>query len=295
MMLVVVLFVWTVAQPLRGRGAADQQKLLYVALNGRVAVYDIERDHTFMRTIPISDTENARSIQACASTQTLYVSYTYFKDQNPTYGGIVAIDLVTDQERWRKQFEKEVDAFSLTPDCKKIYASTGESSTKPYDWVVDASNGAILTTIPVSSIGGSHNAVVGPSGKYAYLSSLLYEWLVVADTATDTVIDEVGPFSGAIRPFVVNGRETLAFVNVNGLQGFEVADLRTGQVIQQVKLQPQVANPNYPNPVHGIGLTADETELWQTGADRTVYVFDATVMPPRQIDKVAVSELPKWI
>ena len=35
--------------------------------------------------------------------------------------------------------------------------------------------------------------------------------------------------SSAIRPFTVNGRHSLCFVNFNELLGFEVGDLKTGR------------------------------------------------------------------
>lgn len=299
--LAIALVVWGVAQPLIGQSTATEKKLLYVAVDGKVKVYDIGDNHRFVRDIPIRGTQVTRGIQACAQNQTLYVSYKYFSEGTTRVdGGIVAINLVNDQIRWTKQFDSEIDAFSLTGDCKKIYAAPGEVSLKAFDYVLDASNGNTITTIPVTppNVGGTHNTIVGPSSKYAYLSSLKYTYLTVADTATDTALRKVGPFSAPIRPFVVNGKETYAFVNVDGLEGFEVADLKTGQVVHQVKIQPQTADPNDPNPVHGIGLTADETELWQTGGNISapkVVVFDATVMPPRQVTSIPVATLPKWI
>ena len=39
----------------------------------------------------------------------------------------------------------------------------------------------------------------------------------------------VGPFSDNVRPFTVNHAQTLCFVNVNKLLGFEVGDLTSGQ------------------------------------------------------------------
>ena len=50
----------------------------------------------------------------------------------------------------------------------------------------------------------------------------------VASTSSHEIVRKVGPFAASIRPFTVNGRQTLCFVNVNDLLGFEVGDLTSG-------------------------------------------------------------------
>ena len=64
-----------------------------------------------------------------------------------------------------------------------------------------------------------------------YLAGLKSPFLLVADADDYKVLKRVGPFSNVIRPFTVNGSGTLCFVNVDGLLGFEVGDLRTGRKI----------------------------------------------------------------
>ncbi len=62
-----------------------------------------------------------------------------------------------------------------------------------------------------------------------YLAGLKSPTLNVADPSTHTVIAGVGPFSHSIRPFTINAAQTLVFVNVNELLGFEVGDITTGR------------------------------------------------------------------
>src|SRR5438105_1666573 len=61
--------------------------------------------------------------------------------------------------------------------------------------------------------------------------------LRVTDTRPYEVIREVGPFGNFIRPFTVNGRGTLCFVNVNELLGFEVGDLVSGKKLHRVEVK----------------------------------------------------------
>src|SRR5262249_55509336 len=49
-------------------------------------------------------------------------------------------------------------------------------------------------------------------------------------------------------------------------------------------------------PSHGIGLTPDEKEIWVCDAANShVHVFDATVMPPKQVAGIPVREQPGWV
>jgi DNA-binding beta-propeller fold protein YncE len=122
--------------------------------------------------------------------------------------------------------------------------------------------------------------------------------LSIADTRTHTVTGAVGPFSHSIRPFTVNGNQTYCFVNVNELLGFEVGDIRTGKKLYRVEVEGYEQGPvkRHGCPSHGIGMTPDESEIWVSdGANSMLHVFDATVMPPRQIASVPVRDQPGWV
>jgi hypothetical protein len=70
----------------------------------------------------------------------------------------------------------------------------------------------------------------------------------VTDAKAHTVSKQIGPFGDVVRPFTINGSQTLVFANTNNLLGFEVADLTTGKVIHRVEVKGiPVAN----SPVHG--------------------------------------------
>jgi hypothetical protein len=162
--------------------------------------------------------------------------------------------------------------------------------------VVDAITGDVIERVVTKS--GSHNTVYGPSGKHAYLAGLRSPLLFVADTANHTAPRTVGPFGSAIRPFTINGRESLCFVNVNDLLGFEIGDLTTGKKLHRVEVQGFEKGPvkRHGCPSHGIGLTPDEREIWLTDAhNRQMHVFDATVMPPKQVYSIALRDEPGWV
>lgn len=280
--------------------APAERRLLYVAVPGirnyleygghGVLVFDIDRGHAFVRRIPAAGLapdgkpSNVKGVVASAATRRLYVS---------TLGKLTCFDLLTDKILWEKSYEGGCDRMALSPDGKVMYLPSLE---KDHWHVVDALSGDVITKVVPKS--GAHNTVYGLDGQHAYLAGLKSPLLRVTDTATHTISKEVGPFGSAIRPFTINGRQTLCFVNVNGLLGFEVGDLRTGKLLHRVEVQG--FKPGVPKrhgcPSHGVGLTPDEKEVWVCDAvNQRMHIFDATVMPPKQVASIEVRDQPGWI
>ena len=183
--------------------------------------------------------------------------------------------------------------MGIAPDGKFIYLPSLE---KEHWHVIDALSGDVLKKLVPNS--GAHNTIVSLDGRHAYLAGLKSPLLRVTDTKTHEIIREVGPFSSAIRPFTVNGRGTLCFVNVNGLLGFEVGDLTTGKKLHRVEVAGFKGGlvKRHGCPSHGIGMTPDEKEIWVTDAtNKRLHVFDATVMPPTQLTDVVLRDEPGWV
>ncbi|MCU1273934.1 MAG: hypothetical protein JWO48_1365, partial [Bryobacterales bacterium] len=142
------------------------------------------------------------------------------------------------------------------------------------------------------------NTIYSLDGTRVYLAGLRSPLLSVADTRTHTVLKTIGPFSNFIRPFTINGSQTLCFVNLNDLLGFEVGDLRDGRKLYRIEVAGFQKGPvkRHGCPSHGIALTPDEKELWVTdGANNRIHVFDATVMPPKQGTAIKLRDMPGWI
>ena len=284
----------------RPRAADGERHLLYAAVPGirnyleyggiGVLVYDMDDGHRLLRRIPTFALEpgvapeNVKGIAASASTGRLYVS---------TIRRVAAFDLATDKMVWNKAYEGGCDRMALSPDGKIMYIPSLEG---PHWHAVDAMTGDVLAKIDTGS--GAHNTIYGPDGKRVYLAGLKSTTLTIADPSTHKVVGGVGPFSSAIRPFTINNAQTLCFVNVNGLLGFEVGDITTGKMLHRVEVPGYDAGPvkRHGCPSHGVALTPDETELWLAdGANSRLHVFDATVMPPRKIASIGVRDQPGWI
>lgn len=282
------------------RAAAGERRFLYAAVPGirnylergghGVVVFDIDRGHSFVRRIPargLGDDGkplNVKGVVASAATGRLYVSTLKF---------VTCFDLLTDRILWEREYEGGCDRMALSPDGKVMYLPSLE---KDHWHIVNAPTGEIIRRLDLKA--GAHNTIYGLDGKRVYLAGLRSPLLRVADTSSHTIVKEVGPFTSAIRPFTVNGRQTLCFVNVNGLLGFEVGDLATGRMLHRVEVQGfKMGVPKrHGCPSHGVGLTPDEKELWVCdAANQRMHVFDATVMPPKQVASIEVRDDPGWI
>ena len=280
--------------------ATRPQRLLYVAGPGirnyleygghGLIVFDIDNDHKFVKRIPTGGLGsggkplNVKGICASSTTGRLYIS---------TIETLQCIDLTTEALLWERALEGGCDRMSIAPDGSVLYVPSFEKA----HWnVVDGNTGDVIAKITPDS--GAHNTVYGLDGKWCYLAGLRSPLLTVADTSTHTASRTIGPFSSSIRPFTVNGQQTLCFVTINELLGFEVGDIVTGKKLHRVEVIGFQPGPvkRHGCPSHGIGLTPDEKELWVTdGHNQHLHVFDATVMPPTQLTSIKVRDEPGWI
>ena len=278
-----------------------ERHLLYVAEPGirndlawgghGILVFDMDDGHKFVKRIPFGGLndkgvpDNVKGVCANAATHRIYVS---------TIHTLSCLDLVTEKVLWELPFEGGCDRMSLTADGKDLYLPSWE---KDFWNVVDAATGSIIKRLDVPNA-GAHNTIVDASGANAYLAGLHSPMLRVVDTRTRETVREVGPFNSAIRPFTVNGKGTLCFVNINGLLGFEVGDLATGKRLHRVEVKDFSigVTKRHGCPSHGIGLTPDERELWVCDAhNQRMHYFDATVIPPKQVGSILLRDEPGWI
>jgi DNA-binding beta-propeller fold protein YncE len=274
-------------------------RLLYVVCPGirdylefggaGILVFDIDAGHKFVRRIATDASKaakprNIKGVVASPATGKLHFT---------TPEALYCVDLVSEKTEWGRELPQGCDRLAATPDGKALFVPSFEKDI----WnVVEAVTGKVAATVETKS--GAHNTVCGLDGKRAYLAGLRSPLLFVADTATNKVAAKVGPFAAAIRPFTVNGAQTLCYVNVNELLGFEVGDLKSGKKLHRVEVpgfeKGKVRRHGCPS--HGIGLTPDEKELWVVdAANERVHVFDATAMPPKYATSIKLREQPGWV
>jgi hypothetical protein len=295
-----VILLFLAAVPVGAQEAKGKERhLLYVVEPGirdltefggaGILVFDMDKNHAFVKRIQtpasqVQKPENIKGVCACAATRKLYFT---------TLTKLYCLDLVTEKTLWEKTLPGGCDRMAITPDGKTLYVPSFE---KDHWNVVDGATGDIIVQIIPKS--GAHNTVVSLDGTEAYLAGLKSPLLPVVDTKTHKIVRKIGPFGNSIRPFTINADKSICLINVNELLGFEMGDLKTGKVLARVEVTgfTKGKTKRHGCPSHGVAYTPDEKEIWICdAANSQMHIFDATVMPPRQVASVKLREQPGWI
>lgn len=281
------------------RNNATVKHYLYVAVPGirdylgygghGLLVFDMDNNHRFVKRIqtsgyhPDKTPSNVKGIAVSIPLNSIYIS---------TWETLQRIDLTTGKIVWEKEMEGGCDRMAISPDGKTMYLPAFE---KKFWTVVDCATGKVMAKI--DGFTKSHNSLYGPSGNYVYLGDIRNPWLYMANTKTNTIEYKVGPFANYVRPFTINSDETLAYVTVDSLLGFEVGDLKTQKKVAHIAVEGWEAGPvrRHGNPSHGIALTPDEKEIWLAdGHNMRMHIFSAKP-PYQQLTTIALQDMPGWI
>jgi hypothetical protein len=220
-------------------------------------------------------------------------------------GDMLAFDLTTDKIVWDFKGEKAPvettrGGAAANGCCERPYTLPGghallvASAYNHWWWFIDAHTGRVLGKIDTPDVPNSHNLTVTADGKLAALASLTPISAALAPKSSaahlygkpNVAIADLNGNSGKVRcyirfddaprPLTMNHDGSLIYVNVNNLDGFEIADTKTCKMIKRVELPDNLwkakwADPNnhyfgHGLPSHGIGMTPDESEIWVTDA-----------------------------
>ncbi len=262
----------------------------YLGYGGHgILVFDMDNNHQFVKRIK---TQGFHSDQTPSNVKGVAVSVPLNSIYISTLESLQRIDLTTEKVLWEIPFEGGCDRMSISPDGKTMYLPSLE---KTFWNVVNCETGDIIKKIEV--VKRAHNTIYGPSGDFVYMADIASPLLHVASTKNHTIVKKVGPFGNGIRPFTINSAETLTYVNVDDLLGFEVGDLKTGEKIARITVEGWDMGPvrRHGNPSHGIGLTPDEKEVWVSdGHNMRMHIFSA-VEPFQQLTTIPLQDMPGWV
>ena len=142
---------------------------------------------------------------------------------------------------------------------------------------------------------GPHNTVVSNSGRFVYLGGRYHNYLQVFDRTTGRVRG-IGPLRNGVRPFTVNGSNTIAFTTSTGFDGFQVSSITTGKVLFTISFAKVPNGFRFSAPSHGASLSPDGKQLYVIDAvNRAVHVYDVSGVSqnvaPRKLGVVPVKGL----
>lgn len=262
----------------------------YLGYGGHgILVFDMDNNHKFVKRIKTNGLHadgtpsNVKGIAVSIPLNSVFVS---------TLEGLQRIDLTTEKVVWEVPYKGGCDRMSISPDGKTMYLPSLE---KDFWNIVQCDDGKIIGRITVER--RAHNTIYGASGNHVYMADIASPWLWVADAKTHKISGKIGPFYDNVRPFTINGKESLAFVNCDSLLGFEVGDLKTGKKLASITVEGwEKGNVRrHGNPSHGIGLTPDEKEVWVSdGHNMRMHIFSA--QPPyQQLSTIPLRDMPGWV
>ena len=194
----------------------------YVFPDGSIYVYDMDAGQRLVAHVELPMARGVRGVVASPRTHTLYISYGGDGGGNGN-GSMLAYDLLAGRVLWQHSYSTGIDSMAISPDGSRIYMPIGELSSGGEWLVLDGRDGHVVTTIQGGN--GPHNTIVSLNGRHVYLGGRNHEYLEVADTRTNRVFRNIGPLRSGVRPFTVNGRETLAYTTATGFLGFQVSSI----------------------------------------------------------------------
>jgi len=233
---------------------------------------------------------------ASPATHMLYISIGGDGGSTGT-GGLLKYDLLTDTVVWAVNYSFGVDSMAITPDGKTIYMPDGGRSDDSTWRIIDAASGNVTGSIKIGGSYGAHNTIVSLDGTRVYLGALEDNDLAVASTSTTTVTGTVGPLHYGVRPFTINGKQTLAFTTGSSYLGFQVSSITTGQRLYNVPVQGfSYSSSSFPYaPSHGISLSPDEGEIYVMDAPNSyIHGFDVSGLPgspPTQVADIPITSM----
>jgi hypothetical protein len=256
------------------KGSAAVHHYEYVFDDGSVSVYDMYQGQALVQTISLPQTAiGIRGVTVSPATHLLFISYG--GDGGATgNGSVLAYDLVSEKLLWQVKLSTGVDSGEVSPDGKRLYMPTGENSSSGIWNILDTANGAVIGTIQGGA--GAHNTIASGDGRYVYLGGRNHNFLDVYDTTSGNV-REVGPLVNGVRPFTVNGSNTLAFTTGTEFDGFQVSSVTSGKVLFTTSFGPIPQGFPFTTASHGISLSPDEKQLYVIDAvHKEVQVYDVS-------------------
>ena len=253
----------------------------YVFPDRHAYVYDIDHGHRLVAHWAIPAAHSLRGVAFSPRTHTLYFSVGGNGGSSGN-GALVAYDLLGRRVLWKRPFPTGTDSLAVSPDGRTLYVPMGERTMGDVWYVVDGASGRIRTEIHAGP--GPHNTIVSPDGRYVYLGPRNSRYLFVASTRTDRVVLRVGPLLPGVRPFTVDPARGLVYTTATGFLGFQVSSLRSGHVLETVRVRGFPGGGSLGSPSHGITLTPDGRRLFVIDVPSSyVHAYAVGDGPPRHL------------
>jgi hypothetical protein len=183
-------------------------------------------------------------------------------------GELLWIDPSSFEIRHRLPVGPEPHAIAVTPDGRWVYVPCRDE----HYWVVDARRREVVTRIHTG--GRPHNTQISRDGRFAFLSPMgePARVTIVDIQAGHRVVGEI-PFAGSVRPPALSANGRKLFQHVDGLNGFQVADVAERRVVATIEHDRSLGwfaphpklgwlGPSGFQRCHGLAIRPGHSEIW---------------------------------
>lgn len=228
--------------------------------------------------------------------------FTTIEANGQRQGDLARIDPVTFKVVRRDPICREPHALAATPDARWLYVPCRDGRY----WVVDGHTGA--ATRQIETGGRPHNTQISVDGRWAFLSPMggSHDVFVVDIAAGHQVTGRIR-FGGSLRPSALSADNRYFLQQIDGLNGFQVADLGLGSVIATVEHATPLGGIRLPfldhvgrlgtggqNRCHGLAIRPDQREIWSVCADH-VTVHELARPDFREVTAIRLPAKGYWI
>ena len=140
----------------------------------------------------------------------------------------MALDLLTNRIRWSRAYGTGIDSFAVTPNGRTIYLPDGGALARPE---LARDRCAHRNANRCGRRGGrpaQHRRGARRPLRLPRRAWLVY--LTVVSTKTNRSVRQIGPLRDTVRPFTINGRQTIAYTTATGFLGFQMNNITAGDV-----------------------------------------------------------------
>ena len=236
---------------------ADKQMLWVTnAFGDDVHVVDVAT-HEVVKRMKVGP--EPHGIAATADASTIFIVLEKFKQPA---GELLWIDPRTYEIQHRIDVGPEPNEIECTPDGKWIYVPCRDGQY----WVVDGLERKVVKKIFTG--GRPHNTTISSDGRRMYLSPMgAPKRVTIVDVkAGHEVIGEI-PFGDSCRPPAITPDEKRFFQHIDGLLGFQVADIQSRQVIATVRHEIPNELQQTASRCHGLSVRPDQKEIWSCNVE----------------------------
>lgn len=267
--------------------AAETQRQVWItnAFGNDVHIFDVA---TLQLVRRIEVGPNPHGISATADGRTVHIALENFGGPN---GELLWLDAITGQITGRVAVGPKPNENECTPDGKWIYVPCDDGQY----WVVDGEKKQVVAKIKTG--GRPHNTTVSADGRRMYLSPMgTPKRVTIVDVAGGhQVVGEI-PFGNVTRPPAITKDEKFFFQNVDGLLGFEVADIAQRKVVKVVSHRIPEDKAQVKSRCHGLCVRPDQQEIWSCNVEHLLlHIHELTSGEYREVATVPMPGRIYWV